>query len=210
MYEYRRLTPQQRAELVQQRLSLGFPPHSPPHPVRDQPFYLLTAACYEHRHHMRAQSRRQQVLEALYELFTMNGMGIRAWVVLPNHYHLLAHVPDFDVLGSIFRRVHGPTSRKWNLEDATPGRKVWYRFTDRGMVHDAVTSGELFEGASGMTFEREQNNGTSKHSAQDSERFHCRNLPTVGDSGQFSGQKHTSCERCTAVTVQLCNLCERA
>ncbi len=78
------------------------------------------------------------------------------------------------------------------------------------MVHDAVTSGELFEGASGMTFEREQNNGTSKHSAQESERFHCRNLPTVGDSGQFSGQKHTSCERCAAVTVQLCNLCERA
>jgi len=133
MYEYRRLTPQQRAELVQQRLSLGFPPHSPPHPVRDQPFYLLTAACYEHRHHMRAQSRRQQVLETLYELFTMNGMGIRTWVVLPNHYHLLVHVPDFGVLGSIFRRVHGPTSREWNLEDATPGRKAWYRFTDRAI-----------------------------------------------------------------------------
>jgi putative transposase len=82
---------------------------------------------------MRAQSHHQQMLETLYELFTMNDIGIRAWVVLPNHYHLLAHVPDFDVLGSIFRRVHGPTSRKWNLEDATPGRKVWYRYTDRAI-----------------------------------------------------------------------------
>ena len=43
MYEYRKLTPEQRAELVQQRLARGHPPHSPPHPIRDQPFYLLTA-----------------------------------------------------------------------------------------------------------------------------------------------------------------------
>lgn len=33
MYEYDRLTPQQRRELIQQRLQQGFPPHSPPHPI---------------------------------------------------------------------------------------------------------------------------------------------------------------------------------
>ena len=48
MYEYRNLTPQQRKELVQQRLCLGFPAHSPPHLIRDENFYLLTAACYDH------------------------------------------------------------------------------------------------------------------------------------------------------------------
>ncbi len=52
MYEYRRLTPAQRIEVVQQRLAQGYPPHSPPHPSRDQLFYLLTASCYEHQPHM--------------------------------------------------------------------------------------------------------------------------------------------------------------
>jgi putative transposase len=133
MYEYRKLTPEQRAELVRQRLARGYPPHSPPHPMRDQRFYLLTAACYEHVCHMQSQQRRQQVLDALFEQFVINGMEIRAWVVLPNHYHLLVHVTDFDVLGSIFRCVHGPASRQWNLEDIASGRKVWYRFSDRAI-----------------------------------------------------------------------------
>lgn len=77
--------------------------------------------------------RRRQVLDTLFELFTVNGMEILAWVILLNHYHLLARVTDFGALGDIFRLMHGPTSRQWNLEDATPGRKVWYRFTDRAI-----------------------------------------------------------------------------
>jgi len=133
MYEYRKLTPEQRAEVVQQRLQNGYPPHSPPHPVRDQPFYLLTASCYGHVCHMGSGSRRQEVLDALFEWFVGCGMAICAWVVLPNHYHLLVHVTDFDALGGIFRRVHGPASRRWNLEDDAPGRKVWYRFSDRAI-----------------------------------------------------------------------------
>jgi putative transposase len=47
MYEYRRLTPEQRIEVVQKRLAHGDPPHSPPHPIRDQLFYLLTTGSVE-------------------------------------------------------------------------------------------------------------------------------------------------------------------
>jgi putative transposase len=133
MYEYSKFTPVQRAGRVDQRLAQGYPSHAPLHPVRDQPFYLLTVACYEHLSHMRAQDRRVQVLDALFEQFNLNGIEIRAWVVLPNHYHLLANVTSFDALGGLFRRVHGPTSRHWNQEDDRPGRRVWYRFTDRAI-----------------------------------------------------------------------------
>ncbi len=133
MYEYRTLTPEQRAQLVQERLARGYPPHSPPHPVRDQPYYLLTTACYEHVYHMQRPSRRREVLDALFEVFIANGIEIRAWAVLPNHYHLLAHVADFDALAHAFRLVHARTGLRWNREEAMPGRRVWYRFTDRAM-----------------------------------------------------------------------------
>ncbi len=33
MYEYCKLSLQERRELVNQRLERGFPPHSPPHPI---------------------------------------------------------------------------------------------------------------------------------------------------------------------------------
>jgi putative transposase len=133
MYEYRKLTPEQRAELVDQRLAQGHPPHSPPHTVRDEPIYLLAATCFEHLSHMQLQDRRTQVLDALFQLFLTNGVNIHAWVVLPNHYHLLAYVTAFSSLGGIFRLVHGPTARYWNQEYNHPGRRVWYRFTDRAI-----------------------------------------------------------------------------
>lgn len=133
MYEYRKLTAEQREEIVQARLANGNPPHQPPHPVREQAYYLLTAACYEHRHHMHSPERRKQVLDLLFEQFVSRGMEVSGWVVLPNHYHVLVHVTDFDLLGDVFRRVHGRTSFEWNGEDGARGRKVWYRYSDRMM-----------------------------------------------------------------------------
>ncbi len=117
MYEYRRLTPEQQAELVAERLSRGFPPHSPPHQVRDHPYYLLTAACYEHKCHMTTASRRQHLLNRLFEKFVTNEIDLLAWVVLPNHYHLLVHVTNFDTISNLIRLVHGPISREWNIEE---------------------------------------------------------------------------------------------
>lgn len=133
MYEYRKLTPEQRKVLVDERLTKGDPPHQPPHPMREDNLYLLTAACYEHHHHMHTPERRQAVLDLLHEHFSKHGMKIHAWVVLTNHYHVLVHVTEFKALGDIFRRVHGRTSHTWNKEDDARGRKVWFRYSDRAM-----------------------------------------------------------------------------
>ena len=133
MYEYRKLTPEQREQLVQERLAQGKPPHQPPHPVRGQKLYLLTAACYEHVHHLRAPERRQAVLDLLFEQFIQHGMAIHAWAIATNHYHVLVHVAEFETLGDVFRRVHGRMSYIWNEEEDARGRKVWYRYSDRAM-----------------------------------------------------------------------------
>jgi putative transposase len=148
MYEYRQLTPKQKAELVAQRLSRGYPPHAPPHPVRDRQFYLLTVACYEHQFHMHSESRRQQLLEMIFDRFGNNqnegistevlttNLKICGWVILPNHYHLLVNIDNFDILSELFRSIHGITSRKWNLEDNITKRKIWYRWSDRAIRSD--------------------------------------------------------------------------
>jgi len=81
--------------------------------------------------------RRRGILDALFEKFISEGIEIRAWAVLPNHYHLLVRATYFRTLGPIFRLVHGPLAREWNLEDNKPGRKVWYRFADRAIRSDA-------------------------------------------------------------------------
>ena len=132
-YEYRKLTPEQRDELVRERMALGYPSHSPPHPVRDQEHYLLSAACYDHARHMLAEKRRQHLLDMLFELLILAGIELRAWIVLPNHYHLLVQVADFAEIGRCLGIAHRTSSRQWNCEDGTPGRQVWYGYTDRAI-----------------------------------------------------------------------------
>jgi putative transposase len=133
MYEYYKLNPQQRQELVKKRLQQGFPSHSPPHPLQLQTYYLLTATCYQHQSILANSSRRQQLLNLILGKFINNGFKITAWVILANHYHLLVNVLDFKLLSPIFKAIHGFTSYQWNLEDNQQRRKVWYRFADRAI-----------------------------------------------------------------------------
>lgn len=133
MYEYQKLSQKEREKLVWERVKKGYPPHSPPHPIRDRNYYLLTAACYKHTPFLKTEERRKELLDALFEVFIEAGIEIRAWVVLLNHYHLLVYLEDFDVLGDLFRTVHGRSAFNWNREDGVSGRKVWYRFADRAI-----------------------------------------------------------------------------
>ncbi len=49
MYEYRKMTPEERKQILHERKERGFPLHAPPHLKGIAGYYLITAACYEHR-----------------------------------------------------------------------------------------------------------------------------------------------------------------
>jgi putative transposase len=151
MYEYRQLTSEQRAEIIEQRVMRGYPPHSPPHPIKDQLFYFITAACYEYKSQINSEERRKQLLDLLFERLTHFGIELRGWVILSNHYHILVHLghnqacsqacsKDFSPYPSHYKQlekalkhIHGSTSRHWNQEDNAIGRKVWYSYSDRAI-----------------------------------------------------------------------------
>jgi putative transposase len=133
MYEYRRLTPEQREMVLRYRKEQGYPWHSPPHPIRGARYYLLTATNFEHAPIMSSEARRLEFQTRLITAFQEVGAEIAAWVILPNHYHLLIWVPNLNIASAVLQRLHGSTSRQWNLEDDTVGRKVWYRFSDRAI-----------------------------------------------------------------------------
>ena len=133
MYTYRTLSSEERHELVEERLSRGYPPHQPPHPNEVQGVYLLTAACYEHRHHMITAEHRDDLLDLIFEQCFEKGITLTAWGMLTNHYHLLAEVPHPNALGELFQRIHGRTAHDWNAEEDAQSRKVWYRYADRLM-----------------------------------------------------------------------------
>ncbi len=137
-YEYRRMSPEQREAILRVRAERGYPLHAPPHPLKEKTYYLLSAANFEHRHIMVNAERRTEFQKLALEKFQEFDNEVSAWVFLPNHYHVLAYVPNFPKLPVLFNRLHGSTSRKWNLEDDQTGkRKVWYEFHDRMIRNEA-------------------------------------------------------------------------
>lgn len=123
MYLWRKLTPEQRAEVLQWRRSEKRPWHSIPHYTSDDGLYLITAACYEHRHHLRTLERMAAFSRSMLE--TVAAAHVDAWVVLPNHYHVLLQTPDVKGLLKGLGKLHGRTSFAWNREEQCRGRHVW-------------------------------------------------------------------------------------
>lgn len=138
-YDYRKLTPAERAEVVKGRRERGYPLHAPPHPFRQAGCYLITAANFEHVNVMSTPARRSDFERDLLVTLASAGAEMDGWVVLPNHYHALLNVPSLDDISPALKLLHGRTSRRWNLEDTLTGkRRVWYKFFDcviRDNVH---------------------------------------------------------------------------
>ena len=126
MYEWRKMTPRQRAEVLELRQGHQQPWHSPSHRESGTGQYLITAACFEHRPVIGHSPVRLAALAAsLMEMFRQCETVVYAWVVLPNHYHVLADAPDVCGLLKQVGLLHGRTSHQWNGEEDCRGRQVW-------------------------------------------------------------------------------------
>ena len=113
--------------------------HSPAHHQEGRGVYLITSTCYEHAPFIgRSDERMSSLAESL---TTLCGeppvVGLEAWVVLPNHYHLLVGTESCPELLRKLGRLHGRTSRFWNLEEGVQGRKVWFNTVERKIESNA-------------------------------------------------------------------------
>lgn len=130
-YEYRKLSPKEREEIVNYRRAQGYPLHAPPHPFREAGTYLISAANFEHQAVMNSPQRRTEFETQLLNSMKEIANTLIAWVVLPNHYHVLINIQSLDDVSAALKHLHGTTSREWNIEDDLTGnRRVWYRFVD--------------------------------------------------------------------------------
>src|SRR5262245_41631896 len=121
MYDYRRMTPEERKAVVEVRRGRGFPWHKPPHPAQGPGWYFITAATFDHCPHFAAPNELTALERRLLQAFDAAGMPCGGWVVLPNHYHALLQTRDLAEVGRALQPVHGRSARYANRRDATPG-----------------------------------------------------------------------------------------
>ncbi len=131
MYEYRKMTPEERRAIVAARKARGYPLHSPPHFKGIPGVYLITAACYEHRRIFDTPTLLSMLTDEVLAAFSRAGLVCQAWIFLPNHYHMLLELEDITCISEPLRKAHSRTATKANGMQETPGRRVWYRYSDR-------------------------------------------------------------------------------
>jgi len=134
-YVWRRLTSEQRKEVLDWRKNNARPWHSPPHrPNYGHLHFFVSAACFEHASHIGySPQRMDRFSTTLLELFKQHATRMVAWCVLPNHYHALVETPNILKLLYELGRLHGRTSHAWNGEEDKRGRQVFHRATERFM-----------------------------------------------------------------------------
>ena len=132
-YAFDRMTATERRTTAQRRVQQGRPLHAPPHPRQQPGWYLVSAATYRHCPLFREAEALTHLTRCLLEALADARIRVAGWVVLPNHYHVLVATDELAALGRVLGRVHGRVSREANQRDGTPGRRVWYRYSDRGI-----------------------------------------------------------------------------
>ena len=133
MYKWRQMTPEEREEALRFRKQHKRPWHSPPHWDSEMSlYYIVSAACYEHKHIAgKAPCRLAQLENTVREICDNYSLGTIAWSILPNHYHVLIKTDQMKELRRQLGLMHGRLSRQWNLEDNCVGRKVWNNCVER-------------------------------------------------------------------------------
>ena len=131
MYRYRRMTDAERRAVVDLRMSRRFPLHKPPHLDLGPGWYFITGTTFEHREHFTDPAELTALQRNLHKALTDANLPCAAWVVQPNHYHLLLEATSLSVVGKALGPVHGRSAHYVNRRDGMPGRRVWYKYSDR-------------------------------------------------------------------------------
>jgi putative transposase len=105
-------------------------PHRPPHLFVDNAWYFVTASTLNKSRFLATTEHLQLWVETFKALITEFKITLASWVVLQNHYHILFMPAAGRDLSAFLKRLHGSASRKINLLDGQPGRKIWYSYWD--------------------------------------------------------------------------------
>jgi putative transposase len=106
-------------------------PNTPPHWFVSDAIYMVTGATLYKEPFLDSDAKRANFCETLLERAIVLGWSMKAWAVMPNHYHFVAQSPENAIsLKSLIQGIHSINAKFVNQIDETPGRRVWYNYWD--------------------------------------------------------------------------------
>jgi len=133
MYDYRKMTDDEKRQVLDFRKQRKYPFHRPPHLNLGKGVYLITAATFDHIRHFNEPDELSILESRIIEALTTACISCYNWVIQPNHYHLLLNLENPKDFGNIIAPVHRKSALYCNKRDGVFKRKVWYKYADRKM-----------------------------------------------------------------------------
>lgn len=104
-------------------------PHTPNHLFLNDTPYFITAAIYQKRRLMAAETLKTMLRDILKEMFAKYAWQLHHWVILDNHYHLLGQSRKGKDLSKLIRDIHFESALR--IQEATGCDKpIWWNYWD--------------------------------------------------------------------------------
>ncbi len=133
MYDWRRMTADERRQALETCRARKLPWHSPPHLDLEGTRRYLVSAVVTNMPTLSAEatSEMTECEDEVVAICHNFCESLYAWCILPNHYHVLVKTDQIRELRRALGQFHGRSSFKWNNEDRSRGRKVWHNCFER-------------------------------------------------------------------------------
>ncbi|SCA63209.1 Uncharacterized protein SCG7086_AM_00050 [Chlamydiales bacterium SCGC AG-110-P3] len=110
--------------------------HAPPHRLKAVGAYMITGATIHKKYYFYHPEHLNLLQSLLFELIESYGLGLKAWAIFSNHYHLiLLTYPESGDPHQFIRHLHSSSARKLNKIEQRPGRRIWLQFWDTQLTY---------------------------------------------------------------------------
>lgn len=113
--------------------------HNPPHLFKPNAKYFITGATYKKKHYLKSSQAKAKSIEYMFKSFEHFGWKIEDWILLNNHYHIMADAPEkAETLSQVINNFHKFSAiwiKKNVLLDIDPER-IWYNYWDTCITYE--------------------------------------------------------------------------
>ena len=103
--------------------------HIPAHLFLDDTAYFITGAIYNRQPLLQTDALKHELLLCMRQVFSTHGWELQHWVILDNHYHLLAKSRRGKDMSSIIGELHS-RSAHFIRQATTCALPVWWNYWD--------------------------------------------------------------------------------
>jgi len=104
--------------------------HQPKHIYVDNQMYFITSHIYDKEFLLDTDSKKDNLLLKIFSFAWEDGIKLRAWVILKNHYHILLNISVGRDVSNYISKIHRGFTFERNILEKKRGRRLWKNYWD--------------------------------------------------------------------------------